>query len=339
MSSLAATMESASLNEADVTNSSLRPQEAQAPAKPAKTIAVLPSSQEIGLRTKPTSASSKPQYQPMQWGGVAAMHEEAFESSSPGPLKPTVASTTNVPAKAHAKENVQLPSAREIGLPPKPTAKSTANHNVQEWKGISSSMFADDYVHQPSPETVRRASKSNAQTEGQPEAEAKSADAYPVNIPSAQEIGLPVSGRSSAIQPVRRHSISGPSLGITNSSWSGVSGFSDHADWVAKQSPSPPARHATSKPKATETTEPPAVSLPSSAELALGPSAFRPISNSVSSNDGGRSRTTSYDGGRRGSVGSNDGGHRSRTASYETYSASTTSSTPKWSGVSAALAD
>jgi hypothetical protein len=320
--SLASSLDSSLLNSADPAGPPKSPPNKMADAPPAKAAVVLPTKQEIGI--VPAKPSSGKQYEPKQWQGVSTSlrdHDE-YAQVSYGGTAPSAEIPEPPKNMMEGKgAGVSLPSAQEIGLPPAPrpaAATAKGRYEVKEWTGISSSMLeTHEYNAASSPGNERRkrrdadkeargavlvgtvnSGKDGPQPTGKPE----------VKLPSSQEIGTSLGGRMA-----RRHSVDVlPKPTHGSSAWSGVSSFSELNLHHQKSSPTPPTRHASTYQASTD--QSPAeqaggLGIPSSADLDLGPSSFRPAVR------------------------------RGRAASYESYEGALRGEAHRWSGVSAVLAE
>ena len=301
--SLASALDSSSLNCADMVASPPKTRPLEPLSANPRTIA-LPTGREIGLAPmRPTAVATKPTYEPKQWRGVSA-----FYSDEAGDSPKFATSPTRNDEHVGEETSVSLPSARDIGLVPRPAASKT-QYEVKVWTGISSLMSEEGDVYPShSPENQRRRATSvdegacnqasTKQSHGPGEV-----GAYPVN----EAIKIPGSLELQATRgqaPARRHSLPGPSPRGDDSSkksslpsWLGGSSFSgfaasEHGFDGQNNSPSPPVRrrggasNTTSKSSGAATDSAPTISIPSTSELNLGSASYRPR---------GRSRSVSYE--------------------------------------------
>ena len=266
MSSLAAQLDSATLNEPNASPSAMKPPPSSKPVDSTPKV-VLPSSSELGIgRQKP--APTKPLLEPKAWGGVAALARD--DESEPslfartGSSPPVKAAAKEAPKPAGAPAPAILP-AHELARSARASKEQVpVKLEAQQWSGVSS--YSEHAFEMQaggaSPEAPRRASKEAVEAAEKPEA-------YPVSsIPSSREMGgvreRSASGFASAsglASGARRNSTGSVSTGVT-AQWGGVANLSDD-NFAPKFEESPPAKRVDESPKGGA----PAVHIPSSLEM------------------------------------------------------------------------
>lgn len=239
----------------------------EATSQKSKSGVVLPSAQEMGLRTKPVI--STPQYEPKQWSGVSALTGDDWTPSSNAVLQPAAKADL---VRVHKKDEVPsvLPShelARKARMSKDESSKGGATVLAASWTGISGSLVD---AQRPSPEHRRRPSLEPASapaSKHEPEAEL-SVSPDGIHIPSSRELAGSGAVRAPAPTALRPN----PRVAAGSPNWLGIARFSSMSSIT--YSPSPPKRRSASK--GTENDEdaettPKRVSLPSSLDLGILP--------------------------------------------------------------------